>query len=148
MSHRGVPCRRPWVNTAYPLGQATTPGHQVVECIFPESLLLCGGGLWTRAQLTSPCLVLCQEMNTVVLRLSLFMRWMREGPMGWWLGNWEGSIFSSRAEESEHCCLLFGGGWWEKPDSCIWQFRAPGSLGSEAWVWPFFLKGGIAPASC
>lgn len=32
------------MNTAYPLGQATTPGHQVVECIFPESLLLCGGG--------------------------------------------------------------------------------------------------------
>ena len=29
--------------------------------------------------------------------------------MGGWLGNWEGSIFSSRAEESEHCCLLFGG---------------------------------------
>lgn len=44
--------------------------------------------------------------------------------------------------------LAVWGGWWEKPDSCIWQFRAPGSLGSEAWVWPFFLKGGIAPASC
>lgn len=31
------------MNTAYPLGQATTPGHQAIERIFPESLLLRGG---------------------------------------------------------------------------------------------------------
>lgn len=44
--------------------------------------------------------------------------------------------------------LLAVWGWWGKPHSYIWQFRAPDSLGSEAVVWLFFLKGGIRPASC
>lgn len=29
-------CRRLWVTTAYSLGQTTTPGHQVIKCIFPR----------------------------------------------------------------------------------------------------------------
>lgn len=73
-----------------------------------------------------------------------------EGERGPWGNGWGigREVFSAQGLRSLSIATSYLGGWWEKPHSYSWQFRAPGSLGSEAVVWPFFLKGGIRLASC
>lgn len=137
-------CRMLWVTTAYSLGQTTTPGHQVIKCIFPRvscilwkvylgqgtvdiTLFDCAPGDW-------PCCSEAIPFCEVNVRVH-----------GWGTGR---EVFSAQALRSLSVGTSCSGQWWEMPASYSWRFGTPGSLGSEVGVWLFFLKGGIVPASC